>query len=116
VTASRADLRGIAAANNSLRDDVRPPIKLGHSREQRLLRASGIALDEQPAAGWLAGFRVEGGKLLADLKAVPKKLCREPQLPPKRGLDHLVGSHERRCARYDGQRHYWLGLYSSSGL
>jgi hypothetical protein len=32
-------------------------------------------VDEQPAAGWLENLRVSGDQLLADLKAVPKKLA-----------------------------------------
>src|SRR5438128_5059607 len=59
------DLRRIAAASNAVIDEARPPNKLGHN-------AGGT---EQPALGWLSGFRVDGEKLLADVKAVPKKFA-----------------------------------------
>jgi hypothetical protein len=72
---SSTDLEAIANANNELADEVRPVNKVGHSSKQRLLRNSGfVDDDEQPAAGWLHNFRVKDGKLLADVKAVPKKL------------------------------------------
>lgn len=70
------DLERIAAANRELADEIRPPNKIGHSKEQRLLRNSGLTDGETPAAGWVDGstLRVEGEKLLADVKAIPKKL------------------------------------------
>ena len=54
-----------------------PPIKIGHSREQRLLRASGLWNDddEKPASGWMSNFRVANGKLVADVKDIPRKLA-----------------------------------------
>jgi hypothetical protein len=69
------DLQNIARANNTLADEVRVPVKIGHSQAQRLLRNTGLYADEMPAAGWLTNFRVEGDKLLTDLKAVPAKLA-----------------------------------------
>lgn len=77
------DLRAMAAANQELADELKPPNKIGHSDGQQLLLNSGLGQPtdgEMPAVGWLDGttFRVEpaaGGepaKLLADLKAVPK--------------------------------------------
>ena len=72
---TRGDLQLIAANTNALADELRVPVKIGHSREQRLLRDSGLYVDEQPAAGWLTNFRVEGDKLYTDIKAVPKKLA-----------------------------------------
>ena len=68
-------LRRIAANADALRDEVHAPIKIGHSRGQRLLRNSGLYADEMPAAGWVENLRVAGGKLLADLVKVPKKLA-----------------------------------------
>jgi hypothetical protein len=73
---ANADLEKIANANNELADEVRPVNKVGHSSKQRLLRNSGfVDDDEQPAAGWLHNFRLAEGKLVADVKAVPKKLA-----------------------------------------
>jgi hypothetical protein len=72
---SVADLERVASANEALRDELKVPLKIGHSASQRLLRNSGLFGDEMPAAGWLENFRVAGGKLLVDLKRVPKKLA-----------------------------------------
>lgn len=47
-----------------------PPVKLGHSEEQKLLQSDGL-----PAAGWVTKLRVAGGKLLATLTEVPQKLA-----------------------------------------
>lgn len=78
-TYTRARLERIAAANRELADQVKAPNKLGHGKEQRLLRQSGL---EPPAAGWLDGrsFRVvdsdDGARLVADAKRVPGELAR----------------------------------------
>jgi chaperonin cofactor prefoldin len=74
------DLTAIADANQALADEIDPPNKIGHSKEQKLLSNSGLwkaSLDdgEKPASGWWTNFRVENGKLLADAKDVPKKLA-----------------------------------------
>lgn len=69
-----AELEAIAEANTLLAAEIKPPNKLGHSDKQQLLENSQISDGEKPAAGWLTNFRVEGEKLLADVKAVPKKL------------------------------------------
>jgi hypothetical protein len=60
--------------------ELRSPNKIGHSNDQKLAKNSGlVADDEMPAVGWLDNLRVEEvdgiNKLLADLKAVPKKLA-----------------------------------------
>lgn len=74
-------LQSLADANNALASQVRPPIKIGHSKSQRLLRNSGLASssdlgdDEKPAAGWMENFRVTGDKLVADAKSVPRKIA-----------------------------------------
>lgn len=71
-----ADLERFAANARELAGEVRIPIKLGHSPEQRLLRESGL-FDEhgQPAAGWIENVRVQGTKLVGDARRVPKKLA-----------------------------------------
>jgi hypothetical protein len=57
---------------------IEPPLKLGHHPEQRVLKVSGLAEDGKPAAGWIdpATMRVEGGRILATLRRVPRKLAR----------------------------------------
>ncbi len=76
----RAELEAIAEANNDLASELRVPNKIGHNSAQRLLKNSGLAEDEQPAAGWLKNFRVEDNadgvaKLVADIGKVPRKLA-----------------------------------------
>lgn len=80
---TRADLELIAEANRELADEVKAANKIGHSKEQKLLANSGLALDETPAAGWLPGksFTVEQAddgkwKLYSDIVRVPSKLSK----------------------------------------
>lgn len=71
---SVAELERIAAASNAVAEDLRPPVKVGHDRKQRLLRASGL-WGEEPRTGTLKNFRVAGEKLVCDIKDMPKKLA-----------------------------------------
>lgn len=64
-----ANTNGLIAA-----DELASANKVGHSKKQQLLVNSGLTEGEMPAAGWLENFRVEGDKLLADVKDVPKVL------------------------------------------
>lgn len=73
------ELRGMAEADAELGDELLPPNKIGHPDEQTLVQnsidAGEIELPadgELPAIGWLEDLRVEGTKLLADVKRVPK--------------------------------------------
>ena len=50
--------------------NFRPPVKLGHGKEQSLLNA-----EELPAAGYLRKLWREGEKLLADVTDVPVRLA-----------------------------------------
>lgn len=70
------DLRAIAENTTRLMaaGELRAPLKLGHSVNQKLAKASGYEDGEMPALGWIDNPRVEGSKLKVDLKAVPKKL------------------------------------------
>lgn len=68
-------LKQLATNAETLRGEVDVPIKIGHSRAQRLLKNSGLYTDEMPAAGWVTNQRVAGGKLLGDLKKVPKQIA-----------------------------------------
>jgi len=72
---SQADLAEIVAANAELAGEVKVPIKIGHSRGQRLMRASGLATDEMPAGGWVENVRSQGGRIVGDYKRVPRKLA-----------------------------------------
>jgi hypothetical protein len=71
------DLVAMAAADAELGDELLPPNKIGHPDAQTLVANSIDAGDlpakgEMPAVGWLEDLRVEGQKLLADIKQVPK--------------------------------------------
>ena len=73
---TEADLRKIAASHELLGPEIRPRNLVGHDPRQPMLAASGLYGDDQlPAAGWLTNFRVDGGKLRADVKRVPRKLA-----------------------------------------
>lgn len=76
-TYSEAELEEIAGNTNAVIDRLKPFVKLGHSSEQALAKASGLYDDaENPATGFPQNFRCnEDGKMLADFKAVPKKLA-----------------------------------------
>lgn len=63
---SIGDLQGMAAAFAELRDELHPPVKLGHGKGQELLSEHSFA------AGWLDNVRVVGDRLVADLRKVPK--------------------------------------------
>ncbi len=99
------DLREMADAYNNLKGRFEAPVKLGHEKEQPLLKSDGL-----PAAGWLANLRVRGGSLLADLKDVPKKIFEliKSNAYKKRSLEVL---HDFRDAA-DGRvyKHVAAGL------
>jgi hypothetical protein len=57
-----ADLNAIAAANRELADELNPPAKIGHD-------------GQGPAVGHLENLRVVGDKLVADVKAVPRRFA-----------------------------------------
>lgn len=76
---TEAQLEELAATHRELAE-VRSPIKLGHSKDQPLLRESGLVdAAGAPAAGWLENYRVgtgdKAGKLLVDLRKVPARLA-----------------------------------------
>ena len=68
-TYTHDDLVHIAENFNKLKDEVKPPVKLGHSENQKLLEA-----DDMPAGGWVKSLKVAWDKLLADISDVPKKI------------------------------------------
>lgn len=71
-----AQLEEMARAFHELREELRPPVVLGHSSEQAILRdAKLLSSDGAPAAGWLDNVRVAGDSLIADLRRVPKMVA-----------------------------------------
>ncbi|MBA2741948.1 MAG: hypothetical protein H0U46_08050 [Actinobacteria bacterium] len=70
------DLRQFARDTTAVLDEIRPYNKIGHNSAQVLARRSGFyAEDDQPQTGRWTNFRVAGGKLLGDAKAVPSKFA-----------------------------------------
>lgn len=76
---SLEELRDMAAADLALGDELLPPNKIGHPDEQTLVQNSIDAGEipeptdgEMPAVGWLENLRVDGDRLLTDIKQVPK--------------------------------------------
>lgn len=70
VTITTDHLKQIAANFNSLRDRVKPMLKLGHNSKQPLIKAD----DGHPALGWADNVRVQGDKLIATFRDVPDVL------------------------------------------
>lgn len=68
-TYTHEDLKEIAENFNKLQAEVKPPLKIGHSENQKLLQEDGL-----PAAGWITKLKVSGEKLLADFSDMPKKI------------------------------------------
>jgi len=68
-TITDADLDNMVDAFNKTSAKVRPHLKLGHDKEQKLIQNDGL-----PAAGWIANLRKEGSKLVADFIDMPKKI------------------------------------------
>ena len=65
-----AHLREIQQAFDDGNAGIEPPIKLGHTGAQTLLRNSGL-----PAAGFVERVYIEGQRILADLRDVPQKVA-----------------------------------------
>jgi len=63
------DLKEMERAFNETKSTFRPFLKLGHSKNQKLLANEGL-----PAAGWLENVRVVGEKLICDFVDIPKKI------------------------------------------
>lgn len=64
-----ADLDAMVDAFEKTSNGFRPFLKLGHSKEQDLLKNSGL-----PAAGWADSIYRKGDKLLADFANIPRKV------------------------------------------
>lgn len=68
-TYTRDDLQDMVNNFYALESQVKPPLKLGHSEDQSLLRKEGL-----PAAGWIKGLKLSGDKLIAIIRDVPEKV------------------------------------------
>jgi len=64
---TEAMLDDIIKAYNDTRGILRPPIKLGHSADQKLTKG-------MPAIGWVDNLRKVGNDIVADFKKIPKKI------------------------------------------
>lgn len=77
--------------------NFRPPVKLGHTKEQTLLD-----MEELPAAGYIRKVWREGDKLLADVSDVPVRLAELFKAGAWRNrsieIDNLGATRERRVA------------------
>lgn len=62
---SQADLQSMVSAFESLREYLKAPLKFGHNDDQPMT-------DGQPALGWVDKLWVEGSKLMARFKDMPK--------------------------------------------
>ena len=68
-TYSNEDLDAMVSAFNDTKSKFRPNLKLGHSKDQKLLQQDGM-----PAAGWIGNLKREGEKLIADFVDIPEKI------------------------------------------
>lgn len=66
---SNDDLDEMEQSFNEIGATVKPYLKLGHNKDQKLLASDGM-----PAAGWVTNVRRKGDSLLADFKGMPKKI------------------------------------------
>ena len=59
--------RNFTAVENERGECIRPPLVIGHSEDQSILKDSGL-----PAAGWISSLRAVGTKLIAEVSEVPR--------------------------------------------
>ncbi len=62
-------LQNIVTSFEENKGGVTPHLKLGHNKEQALLKADGL-----PAAGYVERLYIQGDKLMADFRDIPKKI------------------------------------------
>ena len=70
VKVTEKDLDDMVSSFAKIGKEMKPYLKLGHSKEQGLLQKDGY-----PAAGWIDNVRRVGGKMVSDFKAVPQKVA-----------------------------------------
>ena len=63
------DLDEIVNSYNEIGDKLKPYLKFGHDKNQKLAQNSGL-----PALGWINALRRKGKSLMADFKDVPDKV------------------------------------------
>jgi hypothetical protein len=63
------DLQEMIKSFEATKTGIVPGIKLGHGKEQALLKSS-----ELPSAGWVEKLYIKGDKLVADFKDIPKAI------------------------------------------
>jgi len=68
-TYSEADIQTMVDNFVDLKDKVKPPVKLGHNEDQKIVKDSGL-----PAGGWIKSLKKVGKKLVADISDVPRKI------------------------------------------
>ncbi len=64
---SEQDLRDMVKNFEELKDRVKPPAKIGHSEDQKMLKKEGL-----PAAGWVNKLQLVGNRVVASFTDVPK--------------------------------------------
>lgn len=69
IRITQDDLHEMVKSFEETKDGIRPFLKLGHDKNQKLLQKDGL-----PAAGWVESLRVKGDKLFADFNYIPKKI------------------------------------------
>ena len=69
---SDKDLELIVDSFNSIGNETKPYLKLGHNEEQKLAKDSGLFKDGMPAMGWIKSLKKVGNKLVAYVNDVPK--------------------------------------------
>lgn len=63
------DLDAICESFNATSGTLKPYLKLGHNKEQEMLKSAGL-----PAAGWVENVRKVGSKLVADFVDIPRQI------------------------------------------
>lgn len=66
------DLDDMVDSFKSLGDKIKPFLKLGHNKTQKLAKDSGLGEDGMPSLGWVESLKREGDKLVATFKDVPR--------------------------------------------
>jgi len=91
------DLEEIAANFSLLRDQIKPPVKLGHNEEQELVKNDG-----HPAAGWVVKLTKVGDKLVANIADVPRKIA---QIIKNRGYKRVSSEIYTNLKDSTGKEH-----------
>lgn len=71
---TQEDLQGIVKTFEETKAGVKPYIKLGHDKNQKIAENSGLQKDGLPSLGWVDKMYIKGDKLVADFTDIPKKV------------------------------------------